>query len=199
MYNVDSFVIVIIHLELWDASKERGKVLGAKYENTHIEMIHHYLQPPPRFPNFSQIIFSTENCSFLEAAALAARQAPAAWTIEFDQLRLGSRSPDCHIKRVMWRAAASARKRELFFRHSNLLPSDIVFEVRFGDAAQTFLAPTATVMTNFHSVAVRQLRLHSVGSAVHLFSHVCFSFLLRFETGKGDQPFGFLDECKLLG
>jgi hypothetical protein len=118
----------------------------------------------------------------LEAAALAGHQWKTARTIEFDQLRLGSWCLDGHVEDVMRCAAATAAEREFFLRLGNFLSSDVVFEIRFGDAAQALLQPSASIMTNFHSVAISKFRLHSLGSSVHFFTHDVFKLVLYKES-----------------
>lgn len=147
MNLVNSLIIVIIHLPLWDTEKHTVQWDLCHEIWIHIS-IHVYLQPPESFSYFPKIIFSTEHSSFLEAATLASTNWNSAWSVEFNDFRLRASGLDCHIEWVVWRTTASATVDELLSRCCNLFLTRKILEVWLGDAATSFLEPTPTVMAN---------------------------------------------------
>jgi len=83
-------------------------------------------KPPESFLDFTKIIFSTENCSFLVAEALARPGWKSAGSIEFNQFRIGTCHLDSHVKRMMRGTAATAKILKLFLGLGYLLFAMIV-------------------------------------------------------------------------
>ncbi len=126
---------------------------------------------PTSLTDFSKIIFTTENGGLGMATELQRSGAETAGTVDFEKFGFSFRFLDCHIKGMVRSEAASTQEREFFFRSSNFLISVQILEIGFGDAAETFLEPAATALTNLQFVTGLQLGIQNFVSSIHFLTH----------------------------
>jgi len=119
-------------------------------------------KPPARFPDISQMLISAEDGSLLLAAAFTGAHATPEGAIDFDQVGIGFRVRNCHIKRMARGKAAAADEGKIFFGFGNNFLSVVISKVRFGNATEEFLHPSPTIMPNLHRVTGFQCVPHGI-------------------------------------
>ena len=128
-----------------------------------IEDFERWNTPPTSFLDIAQVFVSTENGSFLLAAAFTRARADSEGTINLDEIWARFCVRNCHVKTVARAKTAPAEKGEIFFRPSNQIFSICqVFKIRSANAAEKFLAPSPPIVTNFHRIARSQGTSHNI-------------------------------------
>mmetsp|Transcript_6732 Transcript_6732/g.12459 ORF Transcript_6732/g.12459 Transcript_6732/m.12459 type:complete len:123 (+) Transcript_6732:619-987(+) len=75
--------------------------------------------------------------------------------------------------------AAATQEGEFFLGASDLFFAVEIFEIRFGDAAETLLEPPSPSLTDFDLFAVLQLAHQDLVSSFHCFTHDDYYSCLR--------------------
>jgi len=119
------------------------------------------------FLDGTKLFSATCKGGFLVTAALATTNGTSQGTIDRNQFGLGVQFLDCYFEGANHGAAKSHEEIGLLEGRGDLIVTDQVLELALGFAAHYFLAPTATGLTNLHLLDRSDVRLQSVGPAVH--------------------------------
>lgn len=122
---------------------------------------------PKLFLNGPKLFSTTCEGGFLVTAALARTHTQFEGTIDRNQFGLGVQFLDCYFEGATRREAKSHEAFGLLEGRGDLIVTDQVLELALGFTAHYFLAITTTGLTNLHLLGRSDVRLQSVGPAVH--------------------------------
>lgn len=129
-------------------------------------------KPPASFLNVAQMLVSAEDGSLLPAAEFAGAHAAPEGPIDLDKVFFGCRVDEYHIERVARGTPAPAAEGEVFLRSGDNFLSVDVFKIGFSSAAEEFLHPSPTSVSDFHRFAGSQSCVHGLvpQTSVHSFA-----------------------------
>lgn len=146
--NIECFFVVVEYLKLRDKT-------------------------PAGFLDISQVIVPAKHGSLLPAAGFDVAHAAPEGAVDLEDVAmLRSRIRNRHVERMAWSKAAATDEGKFFLRFGNFFLPVVIFEVGFGNAAETFLQAAPAVLFDFHGFAGFHFRPHVIRShaSVHCFA-----------------------------